>query len=53
MYRTVLTPIFPELQQTIGIHTDMQMGLISSFYFFGYTGMQIPAGILVDKLGKK
>lgn len=53
MYRTVLTPIFPELQQTIGIHTDMQMGLISSFYFLGYTGMQIPAGILVDKLGKK
>ena len=29
------------------------MGLIASFYFFAYTGMQIPAGILVDKFGKK
>ncbi|MDT2814783.1 MFS transporter [Vagococcus carniphilus] len=53
IYRTALTPIFPEIQSTIGQYTNTQMVLISSFYFFGYTGMQIPAGILVDKLGKK
>lgn len=53
IYRSALTPIFPEIQETIGRYTNTQMGLISSCYFFGYTGMQIPAGILVDKLGKK
>lgn len=53
IYRTILTPIFPEIQATIGAHSDTQMGLIASFYFFAYTGMQIPAGILVDKFGKK
>lgn len=53
IYRTVLTPIFPEIQQTIGAHSNAEMGLIASFYFFAYTGMQIPAGILVDKFGKK
>lgn len=53
IYRSVLTPIFPEMQQTIGQHSDAEMGLIASFYFFAYTGMQIPAGILVDKFGKK
>lgn len=53
IYRSALTPLFPEIQATIGNYTNTQMGLISSCYFFGYTGMQIPAGILVDKLGKK
>ena len=53
IYRTVLTPIFPEIQATIGAHSNAEMGLIASFYFFAYTGMQIPAGILVDKFGKK
>ncbi|SJZ52280.1 Sugar phosphate permease [Pilibacter termitis] len=53
IYRSALTPLFPEIQQSIGIHSNAQMGLISSCYFFGYTGMQIPAGILVDKLGRK
>lgn len=53
IYRTVLTPIFPEIQATIGSHSNTEMGLIASFYFFAYTGMQIPAGILVDKFGKK
>lgn len=53
IYRTALTPLFPEIQTTIGSYTNTQLGLISSCYFFGYTGMQIPAGILVDKFGKK
>ena len=53
IYRTILTPIFPEIQETIGTHSNAEMGLIASFYFFAYTGMQIPAGMLVDKFGKK
>lgn len=53
IYRTILTPIFPEIQATIGAHSNAEMGLIASFYFFAYTGMQIPSGILVDKFGKK
>lgn len=53
IYRTVLTPIFPEIQATIGAHSNAEMGLIASFYFFAYTGMQIPAGMLVDRFGKK
>lgn len=53
IYRASLTPIYGEIQSTIGQHSDAQMGLIASFYFFAYTGMQIPAGILVDKFGKK
>lgn len=53
IYRTILTPIFPEIQSTIGTHSNAEMGLIASVYFFAYTGMQIPAGILVDRFGKK
>ena len=52
-YRTWLTPIYPEIQKTIGSQSNSAMGLIASFYFFGYTGMQIPSGYLVDKVGRK
>lgn len=53
IYRSVLTPIFPEIQATLNVTSNAEMGLIASFYFFAYTGMQIPAGILVDKFGQK
>lgn len=54
VYRSALFPIFPELNASLGGGiSDASLGAISSFYFFGYTGMQIPAGILVDKFGKK
>ncbi|WP_207696343.1 hypothetical protein DOK67_0002934 [Enterococcus sp. DIV0212c] len=53
IYRASLTPLFSEIQGTVGFHTNAQMGLISSCYFFGATSMQIPAGMLVDRLGKK
>lgn len=53
VYRTMLTPVYAEIQGTIGLHTGLQMGLISSTYFMGYTFTQIPGGILMDKLGKK
>ncbi len=53
IYRSSLTPLFSEIQQTVGVNSNTQMGMISSFYFTGSTFMQIPAGMLVDKLGKK
>ena len=54
IYRSALSPIFPELNLSLGGGiSDSSLGAIASFYFFGYTGMQIPAGILVDKFGKK
>lgn len=53
IYRPVLTAIFPEVQKTIGPQSNTELGLIASCYFFAYTAMQIPAGMLVDKFGKK
>lgn len=53
IYRPVLTAIFPEVQATIGQQSNTALGLIASCYFFAYTAMQIPAGMLVDKFGKK
>jgi MFS family permease len=53
IYRSMLSPIYSEIQGTIGPQTNAAMGLIASCYFFGYTAMQIPSGILVDKFGQK
>ncbi|MGX7202607.1 MFS transporter [Enterococcus plantarum] len=53
IYRTVLTPIYPIISEYFGGATDAQLGHISSFYFLGYVCMQIPSGILVDRVGKK
>lgn len=53
VYRSMLSPIYGELQQTIGTQTNAAMGLISSCYFFGYTALQIPSGFLVDRFGQK
>lgn len=53
IYRSMLSPIYTEIQGTIGTQTNAAMGLIASCYFFGYTALQIPSGILVDKFGQK
>ncbi|WP_291579961.1 MFS transporter [Clostridium sp. UBA6640] len=53
IYRAMLSPIYSEIQGTIGTQTNAAMGLIASCYFFGYTSMQIPSGFLVDKFGQK
>ncbi|MCY8548904.1 MFS transporter [Bacillus haynesii] len=53
IYRTILTPIYPQIQESLGNISDTQMGLVASIYFFAYTGMQIPSGALVDKFGQK
>ncbi|MDO3410419.1 MFS transporter [Saccharibacillus sp. CPCC 101409] len=53
VYRSMLSPIYTEIQGTIGPQTNAAMGLIASCYFFGYTALQIPSGIMVDKFGQK
>lgn len=53
IYRTILTPIYPQIQESLGGVSQAEIGLIASVYFFAYTGMQIPAGFLVDKFGQK
>ncbi len=53
IYRTVLTPIYPEIQASLGNVSNAEIGAIASFYFLAYCSMQIPCGILVDKLGQK
>lgn len=53
IYRTVLTPIYPEIQASLGNVSNAEIGAIASFYFLAYCGMQIPCGILVDKLSQK
>lgn len=53
VYRSMLSPVYAEIQGTIGEQTNAAMGLISSCYFFGYTALQIPSGWLVDHFGQK
>ena len=53
VYRSMLSPIYTEIQGTIGQQSNTAMGLISSCYFFGYTALQIPSGWLVDRFGQK
>ncbi|MGR5063585.1 MFS transporter [Photobacterium sp. DNB22_13_2] len=53
IYRTVLTPIYPEIQSALGDISDTQIGLIATFYFAAYCGGQIPASIVVEKMGQK
>lgn len=54
IYRSALSPVYPQIREYLGGDvTDTALGSISSFYFLGYVSMQIPAGFLVDKIGKK
>lgn len=53
VYRTALTPIYPQISEFFGGISDLQLGQISSFYFLGYVIMQIPAGILIDRVGQR
>lgn len=53
VYRSMLSPVYGEIQGTIGTQTNAAMGLIASCYFFGYTALQIPSGFLVDRFGQK
>ncbi|MDR2174660.1 MAG: MFS transporter [Synergistaceae bacterium] len=50
--RTCLYPLFPVIAEELGV-TSAQAGLLSSVYFTSYTILQIPAGLLMDRLGTK
>lgn len=53
IYRSMLTPVYAEIQETIGMQSNAAMGMIASLYFLGYTLMQIPSGYLVRRWGQK
>lgn len=54
IYRSALSPVYPQINASLGGNvSDTALGSIASFYFLGYVIMQIPAGFLVDMIGKK
>lgn len=50
--RSVFNPVMGDIQSEFGLSKGT-VGLISSIFFLGYAGLNIPSGILGDKLGKK
>ncbi|CAM4186152.1 hypothetical protein JEHA107958_03250 [Jeotgalicoccus halotolerans] len=48
-----MTPVYPQIQSSLIDVSNAEIGLIASVYFFAYTGMQIPAGVYVDKFAQK
>ncbi|TQS74896.1 MFS transporter [Ornithinibacillus gellani] len=50
--RAVLNPVMDNIQGEFGL-SGAQLGLISSIFFIGYAGLNVPSGILGDKIGKK
>lgn len=50
--RSVFSPIVGELQAEFGL-TNAETGGIMSLFFLAYTALQIPSGILGDKIGRK
>ena len=50
--RTCLYPLFPVIAADLGI-SFAQAGFLSGFYFMLYVLFQIPAGLVMDRLGSK
>ncbi|BBJ88350.1 MFS transporter [Raoultella ornithinolytica] len=50
--RTVLNPVMGELEKEFGL-SGTQLGLMNSVFYFSYALLQVPAGFLGDKIGKK
>ncbi|MDQ0326129.1 MFS family permease [Rhodopseudomonas julia] len=50
--RTVLSPVMQDIQNEFGLN-GTELGLISSLFFLAYAALQIPAGILGDRIGRK
>ncbi|MEI7612617.1 MAG: MFS transporter [Betaproteobacteria bacterium] len=50
--RTVLNPVMKDIQNEFNL-SGMELGLISSLFFLSYAILQIPAGIIGDRIGRK
>ncbi|NOI65388.1 MFS transporter [Vibrio sp. 99-8-1] len=50
--RTILNPVMGDIQNEF-LLSNTELGLINSAFFFVYAAMQVPSGILGDKIGKK
>lgn len=50
--RVALGTMVPEVRTALNI-TVGQVGIISAFYYYAYTPMQIAAGALIDRLGPR
>jgi len=50
--RTVLSPLLPVVQAEWGL-SKAQLGLLNSAFFLMYTLMQIPTGVLADRIGRR
>lgn len=50
--RAILNPVMDNIQGEFGL-SGAQLGLISSIFFIGYAGMNVPSGMMGDKIGKK
>ena len=50
--RAILNPVMDDIQNEFSLSAG-QLGMISSIFFIGYAGLNIPSGILGDKIGKK
>lgn len=50
--RTILNPIMKDIQLEFGLSAT-QLGLLNSAFFLSYALLQVPAGILGDRIGKK
>ncbi|QCP53549.1 MFS transporter [Trinickia violacea] len=50
--RTVLAAAAPHIQSEFGLGA-MEMGIVMSAFFWSYALLQLPAGMLADRLGQK
>ena len=52
LIRMALSALLPPIMTEFGL-TYAQAGLLSATFFYAYTGMQLPAGVLGDRWGRK
>lgn len=50
--RSVNAVLAPELQRDLGL-SHAQLGALSSAYFFSFALMQLPLGVLIDRIGPR
>jgi len=52
-HRVSSAVVSTEMQTTFGVSTAASLGLLSSVYFYAYTVMQLPSGLLTDSWGPR